>query len=188
MKKQDMGVIGVSAVGGFMLAWTVVRLAAPCVAAGTTRLPPEVNRPVRINDVEVTFKADKELYLAGDTPGVAVTARRLTGNTNDLRCRLVATATPAPNMMMRMMPRPAVVWSNDFTVTFEGKDEWIGNLRLDRPVGEKAEVDVFSGSTNDSAKLEFVFEDWVASSRVVVSARMKGALAPAPVLKTGQAL
>jgi hypothetical protein len=187
MKKQDMGVIGVSAIGGFVLAWTVVQLAAPCIAAGTIRLPPELGKPVRINDVELTFKADKELYLAGDTPCVTVTARRLAGSADELRGRLIATSTPAPNMMMRMMPMPVAVWSNDFTVAFQGKAEWSGTLRVDRPVAVNAATEVFQATTNDSAKLEFVFEDWAASSRVVVSARMNGTLAVLPVLKVGAA-
>lgn len=188
MKRSDAGVIGVSAVAGFLLAWSVVRLAAPCVAAGTTRLPPELGGPVRINDVELTFKPDKELYQAGDTPSVAVTARRLTGSTNELRCCLIATSTPAPSPMMRMMPMPAVVWSNDFTVTFVGNEAWTASLRLDRPVGKNATVDVLPGFTNESAKLEFVLQDWLASSRVVVSARMNGSLDQALTVKTGLGL
>lgn len=186
MKTRDMGVIGLSAIAGFALTWMLARVAMPCIAAGT-RLPPVLDRPVRIADVELTFKADKELYVAGDTPGIIVTARRLAGTTDELHGMLVAMSTPAPNPMMRMMPRPTAIWSNNFTVAFHCKDEWTGTLRMDRAVAESPTNGVFAGFTNESAKLEFVFEDWTDTSRVVAATRMDGILALLPVVKAGKA-
>lgn len=185
MKMQDAGVMFTVAVAGFVLAWTTMEFVVPC-AADLTRLPPELNKPVRVGDVELTFRTEKELYETGDTPSLAVTARRISGTNDNLQGRIVVTTTPAPSPMMRMMPRPRTVWSNDFTVAFHGKEEWSETLRMDRPVEAQTGTDSLSGMTNNHAAIEFVFEDWTHFARVVVSGRMKGTLPVLPRLTDGK--
>ncbi len=103
----------VAVVGGTALATALVALPILCVgyAIANDGAKAEIQWPVlRTNGAEITLRAEKSAYSAGETPVIQLVAANPSGTPVTLEAQVRMMAQPLPSMMMRAMPVARQRW------------------------------------------------------------------------------